>query len=639
MKLFYSVLLIAGLVCTTTHAGILDDIGNAVGKITGNDALGDAVGKATGGGTVKPPEKSNDQTKQATEKKSDSPAKESCSKPNVEVKNDKDAIDIQAVQYFNEANAKKAYEAIIGNKYNDATAKAIFSNLIKRDKCDENGVGESSLYYSGLLYSHGVLGICPKNEETAISYLEKCISCPKRAKQPETQLKLGEIYETRQEYDKAIAHYLKAIELNPESNAPKALWRMFNSGIRVKKKELFDAAYGASDNSAALAVKQLFDGNNKSANEMILKEITPEESVNIWFATIVANLGNEYAIKYLAAIKEQKNTDYAQIPAEQANNQKNFGSASSITAPAKEHGKLSYENSIIPALPLIILGTIGLIVLLGVILGFCGTIVIYASWWDIAMSGSVVISCFFSIIFMSKFDFYVFGLPLVFALGLLIRGRYLNRSLFKAIIAFPTQIAGITIVFLLFMLSLSAITNAFEKDSSKNYKNSRAERTIFFSFAGLFALLGTGALKLIQMLIHKGRDNATRLVFDDLEEERRKRNGEKKKSWKDYFREGYAEGSHGDDSEYKAKQEEEEKRKREETESRVEKDDAYYASVLGVGSKATQEEVKKAYRKKSKEYHPDLVAGLGDKLKKMAESEMRDINEAYMFFQKKLGFS
>ena len=47
-------------------------------------------------------------------------------------------------------------------------------------------------------------------------------------------------------------------------------------------------------------------------------------------------------------------------------------------------------------------------------------------------------------------------------------------------------------------------------------------------------------------------------------------------------------------------------------------------SVLGVSKDATQEEIKKAYRKMGKMYHPDLHPNDPEATKKMSE-----INEAY----------
>ena len=46
--------------------------------------------------------------------------------------------------------------------------------------------------------------------------------------------------------------------------------------------------------------------------------------------------------------------------------------------------------------------------------------------------------------------------------------------------------------------------------------------------------------------------------------------------------------------------------------------------VLGIPSSSTEDEIKSAYRKLAKKYHPDLNPG-----DKAAEAKMREVNEAY----------
>lgn len=51
--------------------------------------------------------------------------------------------------------------------------------------------------------------------------------------------------------------------------------------------------------------------------------------------------------------------------------------------------------------------------------------------------------------------------------------------------------------------------------------------------------------------------------------------------------------------------------------------------VLGIESSATDEEVRKAYRRLAMKYHPDRVETLGDEIKRNAENQFKKINEAY----------
>ena len=55
-------------------------------------------------------------------------------------------------------------------------------------------------------------------------------------------------------------------------------------------------------------------------------------------------------------------------------------------------------------------------------------------------------------------------------------------------------------------------------------------------------------------------------------------------------------------------------------------EDAY--KVLGVSADATDDELKKAYRRLALEHHPDRVAKLGDDVRKAAEKKFQEINAA-----------
>jgi DnaJ-domain-containing protein 1 len=51
--------------------------------------------------------------------------------------------------------------------------------------------------------------------------------------------------------------------------------------------------------------------------------------------------------------------------------------------------------------------------------------------------------------------------------------------------------------------------------------------------------------------------------------------------------------------------------------------------VLGIKPGASVEEIRAAYKRRCLEYHPDRVQHLGERLRAVAEDEMRRINAAY----------
>ena len=66
-------------------------------------------------------------------------------------------------------------------------------------------------------------------------------------------------------------------------------------------------------------------------------------------------------------------------------------------------------------------------------------------------------------------------------------------------------------------------------------------------------------------------------------------------------------------------------------------DSAY--SILGITTSATDEEVKKAYRKMAIENHPDKVGYMGEDIRKAAEKKFMTINEAYEKIKKQRGIN
>ena len=79
------------------------------------------------------------------------------------------------------------------------------------------------------------------------------------------------------------------------------------------------------------------------------------------------------------------------------------------------------------------------------------------------------------------------------------------------------------------------------------------------------------------------------------------------------------------ESHRKYEEEKKEHKKQEEKKTYSRWDSTNYYEVLGIDENATKSEIKKAYRKLSKIYHPDLALGNTDK----AEEIMKSINNAY----------
>lgn len=66
------------------------------------------------------------------------------------------------------------------------------------------------------------------------------------------------------------------------------------------------------------------------------------------------------------------------------------------------------------------------------------------------------------------------------------------------------------------------------------------------------------------------------------------------------------------------------------------RDNAY--KILEIEKSATVDEIKKAYRKMAKKYHPDKVAHLGKEHQKGAEEKFKQVQKAYEQLQKERGF-
>ena len=59
----------------------------------------------------------------------------------------------------------------------------------------------------------------------------------------------------------------------------------------------------------------------------------------------------------------------------------------------------------------------------------------------------------------------------------------------------------------------------------------------------------------------------------------------------------------------------------------------YYLDILGLEINATQDELKKTYRRLAMKFHPDKVNHLGEEFITEAEIKMKEINEAYEYLK------
>jgi uncharacterized membrane protein YhaH (DUF805 family)/DnaJ-domain-containing protein 1 len=74
------------------------------------------------------------------------------------------------------------------------------------------------------------------------------------------------------------------------------------------------------------------------------------------------------------------------------------------------------------------------------------------------------------------------------------------------------------------------------------------------------------------------------------------------------------------------------------SQNRTTKGTAHYANFLGLSGQVTKSEIRKKYLALVAQYHPDKVSHLGDRLREVAEEEMKKINEAYDFLCKEYEF-
>ena len=64
-----------------------------------------------------------------------------------------------------------------------------------------------------------------------------------------------------------------------------------------------------------------------------------------------------------------------------------------------------------------------------------------------------------------------------------------------------------------------------------------------------------------------------------------------------------------------------------------------YYEILGVGKSASDDEIKKAFRKLAVKYHPDKVSQMGEDVQKAAKEKFQKLNAAYETIKKQRGIN